>query len=109
MKALLAALLLLVLTTSGVSATQASTCTISNAHPVIAEQVTISADGLHAGGSTHIYIQESNATYDLFNQGSVDTFTFNWGFGDAGPASVLFTTEKTGVIKCEIDLFVAVA
>jgi hypothetical protein len=106
MKPLFVALLLLALTTSGVSAASAATCTISNPHPVIGEQVTVSADGLHAGGTTHIYVQESDATYDLFNQGSVDTFTFNWAFGSAGPASVLFTTEQTGVVKCQVNAFV---
>jgi hypothetical protein len=109
MKALLAALLIFAFTASTASAAPDATCTISNAQPVIGEVVTISADGLHAGGSTHIYVQESNATYDLFNQGSVDTFTFNWAFGSAGPASVLFTTEQTGVVKCEIDLNVTAA
>jgi hypothetical protein len=105
MKALLAALLLLAVTASSVSASSTATCTISNAQPVIGEQVTISADGLHAGGSTHIYIQESDHIYDLYNQGSVDTFTFNWAFGSAGSAYVRFTTEK-GAIKCQIFAFV---
>jgi hypothetical protein len=106
MKALLAALFVLAFTASTVSAAPEATCTISNAQPVIGEQVTISAEGLHPGGSTHIYIQESDATYDLFNQGSVDTFTFNWAFGSAGLAHVLFTTENTGVIKCQVDAVV---
>jgi hypothetical protein len=105
MKALLAALLILAFTASGVSASSTATCSISDAQPVIGEQVTISADGLHAGGTTHIYIQESDNVYDLYNQGSVDTFTFNWAFGSAGSAYVFFKTEK-GDIKCQVHAFV---
>jgi hypothetical protein len=105
MKALIAALLVLAFTASTVSAASDATCTISNAQPAIGEQVTISADGLHPGGSTHIYIQESDNVYDLGNQGSVDTFTFNLAFGSAGSAHVLFTTEN-GAIKCQVYAFV---